>query len=172
MGEFRINGKTVVIQDGANEPVLGSNVTLESGIGFPSGIFNKLYYNKTSDEVSTTSTTYQDVVSVNVPFDTNKFDYLISWLSPVRKDAVNDGIDMAIKIGSIVVSEVGHRLYGSSTNTYANQEIRTLITSGYASVGSLSVTGCVASYSGTNINTHDNHSTDSGSIIMVFEIWK
>ena len=133
-----------------------------------------VFYAKTSTEVTTSSTTYQEVVSVNVPnMNTSNYNYLIVYRTPVRKpiNAENDGVDLAIKVGSDTKSQAGHRLYDMNTNSYANQTIDALVTSGYTSGVTMSVAGYIASYNGNSVNTHDNHD-NSGSSITVYVIAK
>lgn len=137
-----------------------------------SGMLRKHYWNKTDVEVTTTSTSYQNVITASsVPMDTTKYDYIITFLSPVYKGVTTgDGVDMAIYIGSNLVSEAGHRLFNSSITIYANQEIRHKVTSGY--VGTYDISGRIASYNGGSVSTHDNHSTNTGSSIFVLEFYK
>ena len=137
-----------------------------------SGLLRKHYWNKTDAEVATTSTSYQNVVSISsVPMDTTKYDYVVTFLSPVYKGVTgSDGVDMSIYVGSTLVSEAGHRLFNSSIAIYANQEIRHRITSGF--VGDYDISGKIASYSGGSVSTHDNHSNNTGSSVLVLEFYK
>jgi len=137
-----------------------------------SGMLRKHYWNKTDVEVSTTSTSYQNVIGLSsVPMDTSKYDYIITFLTPVYKaPTTSDGVDMAIYIGATLVSEAGHRLFNSSISLYANQEIRHRVTSGY--VGTYDISGKIASYGGGSAQTHDNHTNNTGSSIFVLEFYK
>ena len=142
-------------------------------LGFDqSGMLRKHYWNKTDTEVTTTSQSYQNVITASsIPMDTTKYDYIITFLSPVYKSVTSgDGVDMAIYVGSDLVSEAGHRLFNSSIAIYANQEIRHKVTSGY--VGTYDISGRIASYNGGSVSTHDNHSTNTGSSIFVLEFYK
>jgi hypothetical protein len=105
--------------------------------------------------------------------DTSKYNYLIDWHSPVHKgDVLNDGVDMGILIGTTVVADAGHRMFNLPFGSYVNQSIRTLVTSGYTGGSAVTIYGAIASYNGGSIDTHDNHTVDSGSSIHVTVIQK
>lgn len=134
----------------------------------------QVYYAKTDVEVETSSTSYQPVISVQVPMNTNKYRYLIEFLTPARNGTAGGGeaIDLAILLNGTTVSEAGHRLHSMPGSCYANQQIRTMVTSGYTTGANITVTGAIAVYSSGIVNTHDNHSIDTGSSIVVYELYK
>jgi hypothetical protein len=134
-----------------------------------SGKINNVYYAKTSIEVSTTSTTYQTVLTKTIYMNTDDYNYLIEWHTPVKKMGVSDGVDLGILIDDNIISEAGHRLYDSNANTHANQSIKGMVTSDYK--GYFSIKGAIASYSTNTVSTHDNHS-NSGSSLTIWEIEK
>jgi hypothetical protein len=160
--------ETVIIQE-----LAAAGVPTAADLGLSqSGMLRKHYWNKTDTEVVTTSTAYDNVITVSsVPMDTTKYEYIITFLTPVYRGHTGaDGVDMAIYVGNTKVSEAGHRLYNNSLGIYANQEIRCKVTSGY--VGSYDVSGKIASYNGYSVSTHDNHSTDTGSSVFILEFYK
>ena len=151
--------------------ISGKTVTL------PAGHLRKIYHARNISEVSTTSTSPQTAVSVTVPMDTDDYNYLIQFHSPVQKQtsgSENDGLNMYIRIGTTTVSTAFHRLFSANLNTYANQSIFDYITSGYTAGTNQTITGAIAVYSAGQVRTHDNSpdSTSTGQRIIVWEFYK
>lgn len=146
-------------------------------VTLPAGHLRKIYHARNVSEVTTTSSSPQTTVSVTVPMDTDDYNYLIQFHTPVQKQTSggeNDGVNMYIRVGTTTVSTAYHRLFSANLNTYANQSIFDYITSGYSSGTNQTVSGAISVYSGGQVRTHDNSpdATSTGQRIIVWEFYK
>ena len=149
-----------------------SNKTLT----LPAGHVKNFYHARSVSEISTSSTSPVNAVTVSVAMDTDNYNYLIQFHSPIKKQnsgTESDGVNMYIRIDSTTVSTVFHRLFSTNLNTYANQSLYAYITTGYTG-GTNTIAGAVSVYSAGTINTHDNSSdsTSTGQRILVWELYK
>lgn len=140
-----------------------------------SGTLNNIYHKRTSVETSTSSTSPVAAVSFSVPMDTGNFNYLIQFHTPIKKGStVNDGTNLYIQLNGAVKGTAYHRGFALATSSYMNQDIFTLIESGYSGGNNVTVVGAISSYGGTLVDTHDNspNSTTTGSRLIVWEYAK
>lgn len=145
-------------------------------VTLPAGHLKNFYQARSVSEITTTSTSPVNAVTVSVAMDTNNYNYLIQFHSPVKKQSTgteSDGLNMYIRIDSTTVSSVYHRLFASNTNFYANQSLYAYITTGYTG-GTNTIAGAVSVYQAGSINTHDNSpdATSTGQRILVWELYK
>lgn len=139
-----------------------------------SGTVKKVYYNKTDSEVTTSSTSYTNTVTVTVPMNTTLYDYHITHHAPYMKDGdgSSEAVDLAIAIDGTTVCQQGHRGHSVSGNAYLQATNDAWITSGYTGGTNRTVSGQIACYAAsTTVNNHDNHG-QSGAAIVVYELYK
>lgn len=159
--------------------LIGSNLisaidsSLITSSGALTGSVRKIYYNKTDVEVSTTSTAYQNAVTVTVPMDTTLYNYYVLYVTPYMKDgaATGNAVDLAITVDGAVHAENGHRGHSVASNAYLSASNTAYITTSYTGGTNRTIAGCICAYTAGTVNNHDNHA-NSGASITVFELYK
>lgn len=137
------------------------------------GVISNYWYNRTTNELNTTSTSYQNVVSVDVHFMPDK-NYYLQFLTPLYNNGTG-GSDVCITVNGTLVAEHAHRGHNyAAMYMYGHVQYMLDHISDWTSNpngNTYTVSGRACTYSGGTTTTHDNH-TKAYSSIYVWELSK
>lgn len=143
-------------------------------VGF--GKVANVYFAKNPTEVSTTGTSPVTTITVDVPMDTDKYDYYVTIIQRLHKNGNNtsSSANSYILVDSTVVEATYHEMHNLPENIYTNSTVNCKISSGYSGGTIRTIAAAMSAYvAGYQIDTHCNNQSGSGfATVQVIEVLK